>query len=39
MYRKLCQVNEEIPQVIRISKLLQYFEDESKAYGYGELIF
>lgn len=39
MYRKLCQVNEEIPQVIRISKLLQYFDDESKAYGYGELIF
>lgn len=39
MYRKLCQVNEEIPQVIRISKLLQYFDDENKAYGYGELIF
>lgn len=39
MYRKLCQVNQEIPQVIRISELKQYFEDESDAYGYGVLIF
>ncbi|MCD7825643.1 MAG: LytR C-terminal domain-containing protein [Clostridiaceae bacterium] len=39
MYRKLCQVNSEIPQVIRIANLKQYFEDESDAYGYGVLIF
>ena len=39
MYRKLCQVNPEIPQVIRISKLKQYFTDENDAYGYGVLIF
>jgi hypothetical protein len=39
MYRKLCQVNQEIPQVVRISKLKQYFNDESDAYGYGVLIF
>lgn len=39
MYRKLCQVNQEIPQVIRIAKLKQYFEDENDAYGYGVLIF
>lgn len=39
MYRKLCQVNQEIPQVIRIANLKQYFEDESDAYGYGVLIF
>lgn len=39
MYRKLCQVNQEIPQVIRLSKLKQYFEDEDDAYGYGVLIF
>ena len=39
MYRKLCQVNQEIPQVIRVSELKHYFEDESDAYGYGVLIF
>lgn len=39
MYRKLCQINQEIPQVVRISKLKQYFSDESDAYGYGVLIF
>lgn len=39
MYRKLCQVNQEIPQVIRVSKLKQYFENEDDAYGYGVLIF
>ena len=39
MYRKLCQVNQEIPQVVRIAKLKQYFEDENDAYGYGVLIF
>lgn len=39
MYRKLCQVNQEIPQIIRVSDLKQYFEDENDAYGYGVLIF
>lgn len=39
MYRKLCQINQEIPQVIRLSKLKQYFENEDDAYGYGVLIF
>ena len=39
MYRKLCQINQELPQVIRLSKLKQYFEDEDDAYGYGVLIF
>lgn len=39
MYRKLCQINQEIPQVIRLSKLKQYFENEDEAYGYGVLIF
>ena len=39
MYRKLCTVNEEIPQVIRVSKLKQYFSDDNDAYGYGMLIF
>lgn len=39
MYRKLCQVNQEIPQVIRISSLKKYFSSEDDAYGYGVLIF
>ncbi len=39
MYRKLCQINQEIPQVIRLSRLRQYFTDENDAYGYGVLIF
>lgn len=39
MYRKLCQINQEIPQVIRVAELKHYFEDESDAYGYGVLIF
>ncbi|MBR1743197.1 MAG: hypothetical protein IJ733_15275, partial [Lachnospiraceae bacterium] len=39
MYRQLCQINQEIPQVIRISKLNTYFEKESDTYGYGMLIF
>lgn len=38
MYRKLCQVNQEIPQVIRLAKLKQYFDEENDAYGYGVLI-
>lgn len=39
MYRKLCTVNPEIPQVIRLAKLKQYFDADDKAYGYGVLIF
>lgn len=38
MYRKLCQINQEIPQVIRLAKLKQYFDEENDAYGYGVLI-
>lgn len=38
MYRKLCVVNEEIPQIIRMSNLKRYFENEDDAYGYGLLI-
>lgn len=39
MYRKLCQVNPEIPQVIRVSDMLSYFKEEKDACGYGVLIF
>lgn len=39
MYRQLCQINQEIPQVIRLSKLKTYFSQEDDAYGYGMLIF
>lgn len=40
MYQKLCVVDEEIPQIIRLSKLRKYFinQDDEKAYGYAELI-
>lgn len=38
MYQKLCTVNEEIPQIVRIGKLKTYFDNEEDAYGYGELI-
>jgi hypothetical protein len=40
MYQKLCVVDEEIPQIVRLSKLRKYFSDleDSKAYGYAELI-
>ncbi len=40
MYQKLCVVDEEIPQIIRISKLRNYFADleDEQAYGYAELI-
>lgn len=38
MYQKLCTVNEEIPQIIRISKLKNYFKSDDDAFGYGELI-
>ena len=30
MYRKLCTISENIPQIMRISKLKQYFADEQK---------
>lgn len=39
MYRKLCQINQEIPQVIRLASLKKYFSSEDDAYGYGVLIF
>lgn len=38
MYRKLCTINDEIPQIIRLSRMKQYFENEEDAYGYGLLI-
>lgn len=38
MYRKLCTINDEIPQIIRLSRMKQYFENEDDAYGYGLLI-
>lgn len=38
MYRKLCTISENIPQIMRISKIKQYFDDEDQAYGYGLLI-
>ncbi len=38
MYRKLCTINDEIPQIIRLNKIKQYFENEDDAYGYGLLI-
>lgn len=38
MYQKLCTVNEEIPQIVRIGRLKTYFENDNDAFGYGELI-
>lgn len=38
MYQKLCTVNEEIPQIIRIGKIKTYFANNEDAFGYGELI-
>lgn len=40
MYQKLCVVEEEIPQIVRVSRLRKYFSDleDEKAYGYAELI-
>lgn len=40
MYQKLCVVDEEIPQIVRLSMLRKYFADmkDSEAYGYAELI-
>ena len=40
MYQKLCVVDEEIPQIVRLSKLRRYFSDleDAEAYGYAELI-
>lgn len=38
MYQKLSIVNQEIPQIIRIGRLKQYFQNDEDAYGYGELI-
>lgn len=38
MYQKLCTVNEEIPQIVRIGRLKSYFANPEDAFGYGELI-
>ena len=38
MYQKLSTVNQEIPQIIRIGRLKQYFQNDEDAYGYGDLI-
>lgn len=40
MYQKLCVVDEEIPQIIRLAKLRKYFinQKDEEAYGYAELI-
>ena len=40
MYQKLCVVDEEIPQIVRVSRLRNYFADleDEQAYGYAELV-
>ena len=38
MYQRLSTVNQEIPQIVRIGRLKQYFQTDEDAYGYGELI-
>ncbi|MCI9080136.1 MAG: LytR C-terminal domain-containing protein [Lachnospiraceae bacterium] len=38
MYQKLCTVNQEIPQIIRIGRIKTYFANSDDAFGYGELI-
>ncbi len=38
MYQKLCSVNEDVPQIVRIGRFRSYFPNEEDAYGYGELI-
>ncbi len=40
MYQKMCVVDEEIPQIVKVSKLRNYFADldDEKGYGYAELI-
>ena len=40
MYHKMCVVDEEIPQIVKVSKLRNYFADldDEKGYGYAELI-
>lgn len=40
MYQKLCVVEEEVPQIVRLSQLRKYFSDleDSQAFGYAELI-
>ena len=38
MYQKLCTVNQEIPQIVRIGRLKSYFSNSEDAYGYGELM-
>ena len=38
MYQRLSTVNQEIPQIVRLGRLKQYFDKDEDAYGYGELI-
>lgn len=39
MYQKILQINKEIPQMFKLSKLCSYFEEgDDRAYGYGVLI-
>lgn len=37
-YQKLSQISEEVPQVIRVSDFVKYFQTEEEAYGYGVLM-
>lgn len=38
LFQRLYQVNPEIPQVLKLSNLCKYFEEEENAYAYGQLI-
>lgn len=38
LFQRLYQINPEIPQVLKLSNLCKYFEDEENAYAYGQLI-
>jgi hypothetical protein len=39
IYKKLYQINQEIPQVFTLSKLCKYFDDgDDTAYGYGVIL-
>lgn len=37
-YQKLSQISEEVPQMIRVSDLMKYFETEEEAYAYGVVM-
>ena len=39
VYKKLCQVNKEIPQVFKLSRICSFFDEgDDAAYGYAVLI-